>query len=179
MNPGRGDKESGAFGKRRAEEATSTSSEASLMAKKNPGLSNREAGASSKKQAEEASTPSEAEKSKKAKIPQYIYILLYEEGGLHSVATKEIIGVYSSETLAKQNAKMAIDGRSNGFYINGKFKKPSVSVATNDYTGSGSDEDDEDDEGEGCCLFFQSDRKGEFNKISLLKKGLDELIHLH
>jgi hypothetical protein len=146
--------------------------------KKNQGGRSKEAGALGQKRAKETSTPGEAEKSKKAKIPQYIYILLYHEGGLHSITYKEIIGVYSSETLAKQNAKIVFDDRSNGFYINGEFKTPVVSVTTDDYFGdSDSDDGDEDDEDEGDCLFVLSDRKGEFKKISLLKKGLDEPIH--
>jgi hypothetical protein len=171
MNPGRGDKESGAFGKKQAEEATSTSSEA-LMYKKNPGLSSREAtagGASSKKRAQEASTPSEAEKSKKAKIPQDIYILLYTEGGPYREDfVPEIIGVYSSKTLAIQNAKIAFEDKSYGSYINGDFTEPMVFDKTDDNTESIGDEGD---------VLFQKDREGDWNKISLRKKELDEPIY--
>jgi hypothetical protein len=48
----------------------------------NMGRSNPESGASGKKRAQEVSSFSEAEQtSKRAKIPQGIYILLYTEGG--------------------------------------------------------------------------------------------------
>jgi hypothetical protein len=50
------------------------------MYKMNPERSDKES-RSSKKSIVETSIPSEAEKSKKAKIPQYIYILLCTEGG--------------------------------------------------------------------------------------------------
>ena len=69
------------------------------MYKKNPGRSDKEAGASGKKRAKETSTPSEAERSKKAKIPQNIYILLYTEGGPYSEVTPEIIGVIHPKHL--------------------------------------------------------------------------------
>lgn len=60
-----------------------------------------------------ASTPSEAERSKKAKISQYTYILLYTEGRPCSEEfVLDIIGVYSSKTLATQNAKVAFEDRS-------------------------------------------------------------------
>jgi hypothetical protein len=164
MNPGRSDKESGASGKKRVQEA-STPSEA-LLYKKNPGRSGREVDASSKKRAQEASTPSEAERSKKAKIPQYIYILLYTEGGPYSEEfVPEILGVYSSKTLAMQNAKVAFEDRSNGFYKNGEFTEPDIFEETDDNTESIVDEG---------ILLFQKDREGDWNKISLKKKLLDE-----
>jgi hypothetical protein len=56
--------------------------------------SDKEAVASGKKRAKEASTPSKAERSKKAKIPQYIYIVLYTEGGPYREVISEIIGLY-------------------------------------------------------------------------------------
>lgn len=124
MNQERSDKESDASGKKRVPEASTTSE--ALLYKKNPGRSSREVDASSKKRAQEASTPSEAERSKKAKLPQYIYILLYTEGGPYSEVTSETIGVYSSKTLALQNAKVAFEDRSNGFYKNGEFTEPDI-----------------------------------------------------
>jgi hypothetical protein len=167
IDPGRSDKESGVSRKKRAQEA-STPNEA-LLYKKNPGRSDREAGASERKRAQETSTPSEVERSKKAKIPQYIYILLYTEGGPYREEFEpEIIGVYSCKTLAIQNAKVAFEDNSNGFYINGEFTEPMVFDEIDDSTESIGDEGD---------VLFQKDREGEWNKISLKKKELDESIY--
>jgi hypothetical protein len=131
----------------------------------NMGLSNKESGVSGKKRAPEASTPSEAKTSKKAKIPQYIYILLYTEGGPYcDDFILEILGVYSSKTLAIENAKIAFEDKSNGFYKNGEFTEPEIFEETDDNTESIGDEG---------VVLLQKDQEGDWNMISLGKKQLD------
>jgi hypothetical protein len=139
----------------------------------NMGGNSKESSASGKKRAPEAGSTStgEAETSKRVKIlPKYIYFLLYTEGGLSEVTSEpEILGVYSSEKRAIQNAKVAFEKkRSGGYYKNGEWTEPKTFVETVDNTESEVDLHDQDP-----LLFRTTDGEGYWEKISLEKKRLD------
>jgi hypothetical protein len=67
-----------------------------------------------------------------------------------------------------QNAKVAFEDRSNGFYENGEFTEPDIFDDADDNTESIGDEG---------IVLLQEDREGDWSKISLKKKLLDEPIY--
>jgi hypothetical protein len=112
----------------------------------------------------ERTASSEAETSKKANIPQSIYVILYTEGGSCPEFKPEIIGLYSSKTLAIQSAKVAFENKTYGKYQNGGWTEPRFFEKTKDNTERVGDEG---------ILLFQEDREDYWQKISIEKKQLD------
>jgi hypothetical protein len=137
------------------------------VAMMNMGRSNPELGAFGNKRAQEVCSSSRVEQtSKRAKIPQGIYILLYTEGGPYCPDfIPEILGLYSSKTRAIQDAKVAFEKRSNGCYKNGGWREDMANHV-----------DNTESIGDVGSVFLMRDMEGYWYRISLGKKQIDVTI---
>lgn len=103
---------------------------------------------------------------RKAPPVQLVYVLIYAEGGPYREEfDPEVVGVYSSKQLAVDNSKRAFEARTN-FYENGSFTEPQIFDETKDNTSTIGEE--------GRILLYQKDREGDWSKLSIEVKQLDQ-----
>lgn len=114
----------------------------------------------------QAPTASGSSSKRKKAPPTFVYILVYMEGGPYREEFEpKIPGAFSSKQLAMENAKRTFETYSDGFYIDGAFTEPDIFDKTQDNTNT---------IGESGVLLYQKDREGEWKKLSLVTKQLDE-----
>lgn len=112
---------------------------------------------------------SPSKKNKSMVTSQFVYTLVYTEGGPgsnKSPGSDVIVGLYSSPKSAIKYAKLAFEEKSGGSYKNGKFTKTNKTLEkTVDNTKTIS-------EG-GGILLLQKDLQGSWKQMSVEKRELD------
>lgn len=111
--------------------------------------------------------------------PQWMFVLLHEEGGAHRESSANIVGVYSTISLAADGAKKRFETLSHGCYENGRFIEPELFETVVDNTSKirdGEDDGDGDDGGFTSEMLYQEDREGAWVKLSVQKILVDERI---